>query len=114
MAIRGVSLLDMDFSKELVRRSVLWLHQVECDVHQRYGLGEALPRLSHGCTRFWSIRPFHRQRRLHLRYDAEKEEGDDSAIWCNKLVDIQKQYKIVNNGPEKDSVVDLVETIIDP
>ena len=29
-----------------VRRSVLWLHQVECDVHQRYGLGEALPRLS--------------------------------------------------------------------
>ena len=46
MAIRGVSLLDMDFSKELVRRSVLWLHQVECDVRQRYGLGEALPRLS--------------------------------------------------------------------
>ena len=46
MAIRGVSLLDMDFSKELFRRSVLWLHQVECDVHQRYGLGEALPRLS--------------------------------------------------------------------
>ena len=44
MAIRGVSLLDMDFSKELVRRSVLWLHQVECDVHQQSGHGEALPR----------------------------------------------------------------------
>ena len=63
---------------------------------------------------FWSIRPFHRQRRLHLRYDGEKEERDDSAIWCNKLVDIQKQYKIISNGQEKDSVVDLAETIIDP
>ena len=30
------------------------------------------------------------------------------------LVDIQKQYKIINNGQEKDSVVDLAETIIDP
>ena len=38
----------------------------------------------------------------------------DSAIWCNKLVDIQKQYKIISNGQEKDSVVDLAETIIDP
>ena len=69
---------------------------------------------SYGCTRFWSIRPFHRQRRLHLRYGGEKEERDDSAIWCNKLVDIQKQYKIISNGQEKDSVVDLAETIIDP
>ena len=69
---------------------------------------------SYGCTRFWSIRPFHRQRRLHLRYGGEKEEHDDSTIWCNKLVDIQKQYKIISNGQEKDSVVDLAETIIDP
>ena len=52
--------------------------------------------------------------RLHLRYGGEKEERDDSAIWCNKLVDIQKQYKIISNGQEKDSVVDLAETIIDP
>ena len=43
-----------------------------------------------------------------------KEERDDLAIWCNKLVDIQKQYKIISNGQEKDSVVDLAETIIDP
>ena len=42
------------------------------------------------------------------------EERDDSAIWCNKLVDIQKQYKIIGNGQEKDSMVDLAETIIDP
>ena len=35
------------------------------------------------------------------------------AIWCNKLVDIQKQYKIISNGQEKDSMVDLAETIID-
>ena len=75
MAIRGVSLLDMDFSKEfpfefaiqsygctklnvmytndtdsvkLCLASVLWLHQV----------------LEHSS--------FHRQRRLHLRYDGEK------------------------------------------
>ena len=50
----------------------------------------------------------------HLHYSGEKEERDDSAIWCNKLVDIQKQYKIISNGQEKDSVVDLAETIIDP
>ena len=37
-----------------------------------------------------------------------------SAIWCNKNVDIQKQYKIISNGQEKDSMVDLAETIIDP
>ena len=48
---------------------------------------------------------FHRQRRLHLHYGGEKEERNDSAIWCNKLVDIQRQYKIINNGQEKDSVV---------
>ena len=36
------------------------------------------------------------------------------SIWCNKLVDIQKKYKIIRNGQEKDSVVDLAETIIDP
>ena len=57
---------------------------------------------------------FHRQRRLHLRYAGKKGERDESAISCNKLVDIQKQYKIISNGQEKDSVVDLVETIIDP
>ena len=51
---------------------------------------------------------------MHLRYDGEKEECDDSAIWCNKLVDIQKQYKIISNGQEKDSMVDFAETIIDP
>ena len=45
---------------------------------------------------------------------GEKEERDDLAIWCNKLVDIQKQYKIISNAQEKDSVVDLAETIIDP
>ena len=54
------------------------------------------------------------QHRLHLLYGGEKEECDDSAIWCNKLVDIQKQYKIISNGQEKDSVVYLAETIIDP
>ena len=53
-------------------------------------------------------------RQLHLRYGGEKEECDDSAIWCNKLVDIHKQYKIISNRQEKDSVVDLAETIIDP
>ena len=51
---------------------------------------------------------------MHLRYGGEKEERDDSAIWCNNLVDIQKQYKIIRNGHEKDSVVDLAETITDP
>ena len=35
-------------------------------------------------------------------------------MWCNKHVDIQKQYNILSNGQEKDSVVDLAETIIDP
>ena len=30
------------------------------------------------------------------------------------VVDIQKQYMIISNGQEKDSVVDLAETIIDP
>jgi hypothetical protein len=30
------------------------------------------------------------------------------------IVNIQKQYKIISNGQEKDSVVDLTETIIDP
>ena len=93
MAIRGVILLDMDFIKEF---------PFEFAVQ------------SYGCTRFWSIHPFHQQHRLHLRYGGEKEECDDSAIWCNKLVDIQKQYKIISNEQEKDSVVDLAETIIDP
>ena len=51
---------------------------------------------------------------MHLCYGGEKEERDDSTIWCNKLVDIQKQYKIIGNGQEKDSVVDLTEIIIDP
>ena len=51
---------------------------------------------------------------MHLRYGGEKEECDNFAIWCNKLVDIQKQYKIIRNGQEKDSIVDLAETIIDP
>ena len=77
------------------------------------GRGSRVPLLQ-GHQRLWSIRPFHRHRRRHLRYSGEKEEHDDSAIWCNKLVDIQKQYKIIGNGQEKDSVVDLAETIIDP
>ena len=51
---------------------------------------------------------------MHLRYGGEKEEHDDSAIWCNKLVDMQKQYMIISNGQEKDSMVDPAETIIDP
>jgi hypothetical protein len=38
----------------------------------------------------------------------------DSAIWCKKLVDIQKQYKIIGNGQEEDSMVDLAAAIIDP
>ena len=64
---------------------------------------------------FWEINiPKTGPDRLHLCYGGEKEERDDSAIWCNKLVDIQKQYKIISNGQEKDSVVDLAETIIDP
>ena len=79
----------------------------------RAGRGSRLP-LLFGHQRFWSIRLFHRQRRLHLCYSGEKEERDDFAIWCNKLVDIQKQYKIIGNMQEKDSVVDLAETIIDP
>ena len=48
----------------------------------------------------------------HLRYGGEKEEHDDLAIWCNKLVDTQKQYKIIGNGQEKDSMVDLAKTIV--
>ena len=39
MAIRGVSLLDMYFSKEFPFEFAIQ---------------------SYGCTRFWSIRPFHR------------------------------------------------------
>lgn len=75
-------------SVKLCLASVLWLHQV----------------LEHSPVS--SIAP--------TACGGEKEERDDSAIWCNKLVDIQKQYKIISNGQEKDSVVDLAETIIDP
>ena len=117
MAIRGVSLLDMDFSKEFpfeftvqsygcTKLNVMYTNDTD-------SVSSASPQ-SYGRTRFWSIRPFHWQRRLHLRYGGEKEERDDSAIWCNQLVDIQKQYKIISNEQEKDSVVDLAETIIDP
>ena len=80
---------DMDLVK-LCLASVLWLHQV----------------LEHS--------PISSAAPTALRYGGEKEERDDSAIWCNKLVDIRKQYKIISNGQEKDSVVDLAETIIDP
>ena len=39
---------------------------------------------------------------------------NNSGIACRNHVDIQGQYKIIGNGQEKDSVVDLAETIIDP
>ena len=45
---------------------------------------------------------------------AADETSECYKTWCNKLVDMQKQYKIISNGQEKDSVVDLAETIIDP
>ena len=117
MVLRGVSLLDMDFGKEfpfefavqsygctklnvmytndtdsvkLCLASVLWLHQVL----------EHLPVSSAAPT----------APSLRWREGRTRRFG----IWCNKLGDIQKQYKIISNGQEKDSVVDLAETIIDP
>ena len=77
-------------SVKLCLASVLWLHQV----------------LEHS--------PVSSAAPTALCYGGEKEERDDSSIWCNKLVDIQNQYNIISNGQEKDSVVDLAETIIDP
>ena len=114
MVIRGVSLLDMDFSKEfpfefaiqsygctklnvmytndtdlvkLCLASVLWLHQVL----EHSPVSSAVLTAPSLWWRDATIRP----------------SGATS-------LSIQKQYKIINNGQEKDSVVDLAETITDP
>ena len=49
---------------------------------------------------------------IHANNDRRVLE--DTSLSCQKLVDIQEQYKIKNNDKSKDSLGDLSATIIDP
>ena len=45
---------------------------------------------------------------------AMVERRKNATILPSGATSLSKQYKITGNGQEKDSVVDLAETIIDP
>ena len=45
---------------------------------------------------------------------AMVERRKNAMIRPSGATSLSKQYKIISNGQEKDSVVDLAETIIDP
>src|SRR4051794_34674367 len=44
--------------------------------------------------------------------DNDRRVLEDTGLSCQKLVDIQEQYKIKNNGKSKDSLGDLGVAII--
>ena len=45
---------------------------------------------------------------------ATVERRKNATIRPSGAISLSKQYKIISNGQEKDFVVDLAETIIDP